>query len=120
MTAVTPTDLMVSADLMIQFDIELPRRIGRKDDLAEIDIRIDCTLNVGVRIKVQNRLADRIDLVRGDYVVQGIVPRALGVADPWFPAHGSKIPLLLAGLCEKSPVRSRSVGTIASSMLGSC
>ena len=30
MTAVTPTDLVVSADLMIEFDIELPRRSRSK------------------------------------------------------------------------------------------
>ena len=68
MTTVTPTDLVVRRDLMIQFDVKLPGWIGGQNDLTEVGLRIDCARYVGVRIKIQNRLADGVDLVGGDYV----------------------------------------------------
>src|SRR6266536_1435261 len=68
-TAVTSADFVIGRDLMIQLDVDLPTRIGAKDDLAPVGVRKDRTLYVGKRIQIQNRLADRVNFVRRDDVV---------------------------------------------------
>src|SRR5439155_15352926 len=60
----------LASELMIQFDVELPTWIATDNDLAPVRIRITSTRYVGMRIQIQNRLPDRVYLIRGDYIVQ--------------------------------------------------
>src|ERR1019366_7517266 len=67
--AVASANLVVGSDLMIHLNVELPSRSGLEGHGAPVDIGVGRPGNVGVRIQIQNRLADRVDLVRRDLVV---------------------------------------------------
>src|SRR5215471_9420500 len=79
MAAVTSANPMLRVELVVYFDIELPGGRDAKDDLSPVRIRIRGVRNVGVRIQIQNRLANWIDSVSGNYVTGKLIVWARGV-----------------------------------------
>src|SRR5206468_3324140 len=74
-TAVPTTYFVIAGELMIQFDVELPTRVGTNNDLAPVRVWVNGTRYVGMRIKIQNRLPDGIDLAGRDLVARKLVVR---------------------------------------------
>src|SRR5580704_13434728 len=62
MTTVAPANLVVGGNLMVQLDVELPAWIGAQNDLTEVGRRVGRARYVGVRVQIQNRLSDGVDL----------------------------------------------------------
>src|SRR5438309_790209 len=91
MATVTTADPVLGRDLMIQFDVKLPSWILTNDDLSPVGIRISRARYVLVGIKIQNRLPNRIDLVRRNHVARKLSVRtrcrrslasSAGIVDP--------------------------------------
>ena len=67
--AVTATNFVITSDLVIQFDVELPAWVSINNDLAPVWVGKDGARYVGERIQIQNRLPDGIDPVWRNNVV---------------------------------------------------
>jgi hypothetical protein len=68
MTTVAPANLVVGGNLMVQLDVELPAWIGAQNDLTEVGRRVGRARYVGVRVQIQNRLSDGVDLGGRDLI----------------------------------------------------
>src|SRR5271157_1514641 len=68
MATVASPDLVFGGDLMIQLYVELPSGVDVQNGFTEVGRWIDRPLDIGFRIELENRLADRVDLVRRDLV----------------------------------------------------
>ena len=65
LAAVAPANVVAVVDLVINLDIELVIRSMR--DAAE-NVVINWARQIGLRIKIEDGLADGVDFARGDYV----------------------------------------------------
>ena len=73
--AVTATNFVITSDLVIQFDVELPAWVSINNDLAPVWVGKDGARYVGERIQIQNRLPDGIDPVSRDLVPGKLIVR---------------------------------------------
>src|SRR5579872_1215486 len=61
--AVAAANAVLRVDSMIQFDVELITGVTIHDHLAEVGSWKNCTRHIGMRIEIQNRLPDFVNLV---------------------------------------------------------
>src|SRR5215831_12055443 len=74
--AVASIDLVLGRELMIHLSVELPAWIGRNDDLAPVRIWKGRARYVRLRIKIQNRLPDWVDVSGRNFVSRKLVTSA--------------------------------------------
>ena len=70
MTAVTSVDLVVCAELMVDFQVKLPGRKACEHNLAKVRIRKYSVRYVGFRIQIQNCLSNRVAFAFRDDVAR--------------------------------------------------
>src|SRR6266478_4264774 len=59
--AVAPGDTVLLGEMMVQFDIKLPRRKFRQNRGVVVEFPRACIVDRRLRVKVDNRLSDRVD-----------------------------------------------------------